>query len=350
MTDSFNVDRFFPARPLFVAWPHTEDWKVARLTGIGSSEAGAVCGLSPYSTPLEVYSRKVGDLPDVEDSELTRFGRVMEPAILRLYMETCRFDGDPIYPLPMVRDREHPFSLSTSDALLGNVLLEIKSMDWRIARKIDEVGLHAAVPDYVCQVQDQMGVTGLGHARIVALVNRGIRTWNIERHDRLIALIRERKAELWDRIMRRDPPPMQYTHPSAMELVRALHPSIKWGVVRLSDTARDDQAQYERLSAAIKSCEESQKAIRARQLAEIGDFEGGLVSDDKILRRSIVSRKEYTVPAKEYPTCRVVKYNGEPIVKGIDDGAEANDPASAFADFGLTPNAGGETEDAEGLD
>jgi len=35
-----------------------KDWLMLRKNGIGSSDAGGVCGLNPYMSPLEVYAAK----------------------------------------------------------------------------------------------------------------------------------------------------------------------------------------------------------------------------------------------------------------------------------------------------
>lgn len=38
-----------------------EDWLRERRTGIGGSDAGAICGLNPYSSPMDVYLDKTSE-------------------------------------------------------------------------------------------------------------------------------------------------------------------------------------------------------------------------------------------------------------------------------------------------
>lgn len=45
-----------------------EDWLKLRKTGIGGSEAGAVCGLNPYSSPMNVFRDKTCET--IEDAGL----------------------------------------------------------------------------------------------------------------------------------------------------------------------------------------------------------------------------------------------------------------------------------------
>ena len=44
-----------------------QEWLRLRRTGIGGSDAGAVCGLNPYSSPMKVYHDKT--CPQTEDAD-----------------------------------------------------------------------------------------------------------------------------------------------------------------------------------------------------------------------------------------------------------------------------------------
>ena len=44
-----------------------EQWLNLRKTGIGGSDAGAVCGLNPYSSAMKVFQDKISDT--VEEAE-----------------------------------------------------------------------------------------------------------------------------------------------------------------------------------------------------------------------------------------------------------------------------------------
>lgn len=49
-----------------------EDWLRLRKTGIGGSDAGAICGLNPYSSPVRVFVEKTSDQIEKMDSEAMR--------------------------------------------------------------------------------------------------------------------------------------------------------------------------------------------------------------------------------------------------------------------------------------
>jgi putative phage-type endonuclease len=58
-----------------------------RKTGIGGSDAGAICGLNPYSSPMKVYQDKTSSTISNEDNEAMRQGRDLEDYVARRFME-----------------------------------------------------------------------------------------------------------------------------------------------------------------------------------------------------------------------------------------------------------------------
>ena len=52
-----------------------QEWLNYRKQGIGGSDAGAVCGLNPYKTAMEVYQDKVSSETEDFDNEAMRQGR-----------------------------------------------------------------------------------------------------------------------------------------------------------------------------------------------------------------------------------------------------------------------------------
>src|SRR5271157_3615379 len=67
----------------------TNDFSQGRKSGIGGSECAAVLGLSQWKTPLQVYLDKVeiDNVEDVEESQVMRWGNILEPVIIKQYEE-----------------------------------------------------------------------------------------------------------------------------------------------------------------------------------------------------------------------------------------------------------------------
>ena len=55
-----------------------EEWLRYRKMGIGGSDAGAICGLNPYSSAMQVFSDKTAAVSEDEDKEAMRQGRELE--------------------------------------------------------------------------------------------------------------------------------------------------------------------------------------------------------------------------------------------------------------------------------
>lgn len=89
-----------------------DEWLNERKKGIGGSDASALCGLSPYKTPLQLWEEKRGLLGQKEDNEAMLWGRTLEPVIRQRYSDVT---GRPVrLPTEILR---HP----TNDFMLANI-------------------------------------------------------------------------------------------------------------------------------------------------------------------------------------------------------------------------------------
>jgi hypothetical protein len=79
----------------------------------------------------------------------------------------------------------------------------------------------------------------------------------------------------------------------------------------LNDEAIADWLEYESLSRAIKQLEDARELKRARVLHAIGNNYAGILPDGRMLRRKLITRKEYVVPARSYWDLRAVKSEDE---------------------------------------
>lgn len=64
-----------------------EEWLKLRKQGIGGSDAGAVCGLNPYKTAMQVYADKISEETEELDNEAMRQGREFEDYVAKRFME-----------------------------------------------------------------------------------------------------------------------------------------------------------------------------------------------------------------------------------------------------------------------
>lgn len=198
-------------------------WLEARRTGIGSSDAPAVLGVSPWSSPLLVYAEKIGEREDLEPSEAQEWGLLLEPTIIREFArETGRLAEQ---SRVLVRSTARPWQLATIDAEQeapdkpGPGLLEVKATGFRAGDWSEGVPEHVTV-----QVQHQLDVKGYLWGSVAVLMNGCKMRWiDVERNEALIEKIREAEADFWQRVERREPVNPDGS-PATREALRFLYP------------------------------------------------------------------------------------------------------------------------------
>lgn len=104
-----------------------KEWLKYRKGGIGGSDAGAICGLNPYRTAMQVYNDKRTEEIEEFDNEAMREGRDLEEYVARRFMEAT---GKKVRRAnTMFCDEENPFMLADVDRMIvgENAGLECKT-------------------------------------------------------------------------------------------------------------------------------------------------------------------------------------------------------------------------------
>ena len=134
-----------------------EKWLELRKQGIGGSDAGAVCGVNPYSSPMKVFQDKTSDETEEIDNEAVRQGNDLEDYVAQRFMEAT---GKKVRRSNvMYCNEEYPFMIADVDRLVigEDAGLECKTVSaynedkW----KNGEIPLH-----YILQCYHYMAVTG----------------------------------------------------------------------------------------------------------------------------------------------------------------------------------------------
>jgi len=285
------------------------DWLAARRSGIGGSDAAAVLGLSPFETPLSVYARKRGLLPDSEETPAMRFGKLLEPIIAGEYIrETGRTLRDP-GRFTIARSEDVPYLFATLDREILTAdgkdvpsILEIKSTNaFRADDWADEAPAHVQV-----QGQHQLLVTGRAWVSFAVLIGGQDFRWvDLERNDKFIGVMRERLAEFWRRVELGDPPP---AGAEDKEVLAALYPREAAGItVPLRGEAVTWDADREIATAEVKKWMRIKEEAEAKIKAAIGEAEAGLLPDGARYTWKTVAREAYQAAATSYRQLRRLK-------------------------------------------
>jgi putative phage-type endonuclease len=185
----------------------SEDQMAERARGLGASDMATVAGVNPYASAFELYLEKIGELIPEEPDEAARDrmerGHRLEDVALEwdrdrrglAFERVNRTIWHPRLPFMFAHPdaRRKPWKLTRQ-------LIEVKTTNqkWREVPRRVEV-----------QVQAQMACTGATSCEVLVLGFDGPpAVFLIERDDELIAALEAAAAAFWDRVQRRDPPPI----------------------------------------------------------------------------------------------------------------------------------------------
>jgi putative phage-type endonuclease len=289
--------------PVVVAKPHTPEWFAARQTGIGASEIAVAAGLSPYQTPLELYHRKRGELPPIEDNDAMRLGRLLEPVVKSEFTTRTGIvlaDPEP----PMYRHAKHDPIVATPDGIIDDMtIFEAKTASWRMKQFWGDESSDFVPDQYLCQINAQMAVMDAAVCHLAVLFDgSALKTYKVMRNDQLIKHLIAAALELWERIENGDPPDPNWEHASTVDLIKTLHDSVTDTRIVLDDEMVALWTERERQAAIEKEAEKKKDMLNAQVMHALGDHLAGLLPDGRMVKRIIVKPKwveEELVPAHE---------------------------------------------------
>jgi len=181
-----------------------QDWLEQRRRGLGGSDAPAVCGISPWKSPYQVYLEKRGETEPQEDNEPMFWGRALEPIIRQRYAdETGR---TVVVPQQSLFHPKIEFMLASLDGIAdGERVLEVKTA--RMPTGWGEAG-SAEIPDiYMIQVQHYLAVTKLSVADVATLIGgNDFRIYEVPADTELQDLIIEKETAFWKMVQDGTPP------------------------------------------------------------------------------------------------------------------------------------------------
>lgn len=183
--------------------------------GIGASEIASIAGLNPYASPWDVWLRKTGQTPELEQSEPMEWGHRLEPAIRQKYVDDT---GSVVHvPGESLFSKAHPWARATPDGVVldkADPLGQRGRHSWRHLVQCKNVGTWVernwkdAPPAYV-QLQEQweMYVTGLSRADVAVLIGGNeFRIYTIHRDDKAIEDLVTIAEDFWRKVEKRIPP------------------------------------------------------------------------------------------------------------------------------------------------
>lgn len=173
-----------------------EEWLRYRKQGIGGSDAGAICGLNPYCSVMQVYYDKTTEDIDDIDNEAMRQGREMEEYIAKRFSEKT---GKKVRRAnAMFYDENNPFMLADVDRMVvgENAGLECKTA----SPFMSEYWSGDKIPlSYQMQCFHYMSVCNADAWYVAVLIyGREFKVYKLERDEEIIANLIQLEKNFWE--------------------------------------------------------------------------------------------------------------------------------------------------------
>lgn len=209
-----------------------EEWLRYRKKGIGGSDAGAVCGLNPYRSAIEVYFDKTTDEVEEIDNEAMRQGREFEDYVARRFMEAT---GKKVRRAnAMFYDEQYPFMLADVDRMVvgENAGLECKTASPFMADKWkgEEIPL-----SYQIQCYHYMSVCNADAWYIAVLIyGKEFKFYKLERDEQVIQDLIRIEKDFWENYIQKGQLPDPDGSKTADSILAEYYKESKRETIRLS--------------------------------------------------------------------------------------------------------------------
>ena len=269
-----------------------EQWLRLRRRGIGGSDAGAIMGVNPYKSILEIWMDKTNQIVVEEtESESAYWGKRLEPVVRE---EFAKRSGLTVQPVPfLLQHEEHIFMLANLDGMVddpvyGRCVFEAKTSS---AYKADEWA--NGIPDsYYAQLQHYLAITGWAGAYIAALVGGNDFIYRfIPRDEAYIEKLINREASFWNYVKMRKMPPADGSKATVEFLKRENGKATDDSHIILPAESEKWLIQYQEASAELKAAEERKNEAESNLKLLMGSNEKAYVGKIEISWPNIVSQR-----------------------------------------------------------
>lgn len=266
------------------------EWEAERRRVLGASEVAAAVGLCPFTTPVELWQRKMGLAPGFVASEASEWGLALEPVVLGKYAERTgrRIERQQVY----LRHEEYPWLIATVDAVADDGrLVEVKTTGAHMAASWGEDGTDEIPDSYTLQVTQQMALHGARLADVAVLIGgQRMRIHPVQYDPDLAGKILAGAIRFWECVQTGTPP--DWGRQTAATLA-ILNPWCE-GSCELPLSVQADVQIYLDAKADAKSAEARATNARARVLAAMGNAKESSMQDGRVIRRYLVEVPERT--------------------------------------------------------
>ena len=308
-----------------------EEWLESRRNGIGGSDASAILGVNPYSSPLKVYMDKIGKGVEEEENEAMRQGTDLEPYVADRFVEFMAKQGTPKKVRKcnrILRHPEYPWMLANIDreVLKENAGLECKTTSPFSKFRFDEGEIN---PHYYWQCIHYMAVTGAERWYVsIVVLGKSHHVFCIERDEDAIQTLIEAEREFWEEHVAPRVPPLPTGSEADGEALNALYPAAEEIEATMALDGLEDMLNLRAMKVAQRDALQTEIDGMDQQIkAVMGTFEKGVSESWTVRWTNTSSRRLDTKALKaKYPKiaeeCMKVTAGRRFTVTKVDTGDE----------------------------
>ena len=274
-----------------------EAWLRQRKKGIGGSDAGAVCGLNPYTSPIQVYLDKTTEEIKDIDNESMRQGRDLEEYVAQRFMEES---GKKVRRSNMIyKNQKYPFMFANVDRLIvgENAGLECKTAS---AYSADKWKDDAIPPHYLIQCYHYMTVTNADAWYLaVVILGKEFKFIRLERDEAMIQNLISIEQDLWENHVLKKVMPQPDGSKASEELIKQYFAKADFNkTISLSGFHEKLERRLE-LDALIDKLDKEKKQIEQEVKLYMEDAELAVGEDFIVSWKNVTTAKIDTAKLKE---------------------------------------------------
>jgi len=285
-----------------------EEWLQLRSRYIGGSDAAAVVGMNPFSSPYALWAEKTGKKPGFSGNLATEVGTYLEEFVAQKFaQETGKKVRKCNYSF---LNSKYPFAIANIDReIVGeDAGLEIKTTDSLNLKKFK----NGEYPEnYYVQCVHYLAVTGKKRWYLAVLIgNKEFKWFTIERDEAEIAALMGEETALWE-CVKNDTPPEIDGLKATTDTLTTIYANSNDNTVDLIGYQKD-LFIYSELGQQIKELQAQQDEAANRIKAFMGESSGGVCGDFKVSWKT-ASRRTFDSKrfAKENPDIDISDYYKE---------------------------------------
>ncbi len=252
---------------------------VARESGIGGTDIGAIVGVSHFRKPWDVYAEKRGLAEPFEPSPRMKIGLAQQPTIVKLFEDET--DHKVQWADVTVRHPKLHWAIGTPDGYIepcGETELppgfEAKTAGldqaWRWGEEQDDVP-----EEYLVQCQWYMLVTGRKSWWIAALIGGDrFRTHLLQADEGLQGELIEAGARFWNRHVEQGIQPDLDTGRAARNYLKRMYPTATKEVREATPAELEEMRELSQVQGEIKMLAERKDLLKMRLESAIGSKYG----------------------------------------------------------------------------